>query len=342
MKMGHLLKEKRESLNLTLEDVSDHLKISIRILKAIEDENLVDYPPPTILKGFIRSYKKYLKMEKVDASEDQEATQTAKEVWPVDPKNDPSHFEVDEELTLSSWLKWTFAGLLLVVGAVGVRIYQKYESEVYEPQTQKIESAEFQNEKQNEKTVSENTLNDKNENNLNQTAPLQESATTSTEAASKVDQLSTHPEDVKVVTSEPPVDQINEASIKKDLPSQGVSNEASSAPVSVDQKKTPTSDPIATQEEKKELPLSLDQPEIRFLPKEMIIEAKKNMTFTLKKEGASPLVKNLEAGKFYLFREEKPFRLESPDGTSMRVIMNGRIFYKAGSQDGPVILEIRE
>lgn len=63
---GALLKSKRESSNLSLSEVALATKINPKILAAIEKGDESNLPAKTFLKGFVRSYALFLKMD-VDA-----------------------------------------------------------------------------------------------------------------------------------------------------------------------------------------------------------------------------------------------------------------------------------
>lgn len=60
---GSLLKEKRESSNLSISEVALATKINPKILAAIENGDTENLPAKTFLKGFIRSYAVFLKMD---------------------------------------------------------------------------------------------------------------------------------------------------------------------------------------------------------------------------------------------------------------------------------------
>lgn len=62
-KIGDLLKVEREKKGLSLHEVGIGLKINPKILKAIEDGDTANLPAKTFLRGFIRSYALYLKMD---------------------------------------------------------------------------------------------------------------------------------------------------------------------------------------------------------------------------------------------------------------------------------------
>lgn len=60
MDIGSKLKEKRQELGFSLEDVSSKTLINIKYLDAIENNRFADIPAKTILIGFLRNYSKVL------------------------------------------------------------------------------------------------------------------------------------------------------------------------------------------------------------------------------------------------------------------------------------------
>lgn len=63
MTAGQILKDKRTSLGLSIQDVSVATKINARVLKAIEDGQKENLPSRSFVRGFIRSYAQYLKLD---------------------------------------------------------------------------------------------------------------------------------------------------------------------------------------------------------------------------------------------------------------------------------------
>ncbi|MCR4667317.1 MAG: DUF4115 domain-containing protein [Desulfovibrio sp.] len=57
---GARLREERENRGLSLEDVANSLKISVRMLRALEDGDREKFPHVAYAKGFIRSYATFL------------------------------------------------------------------------------------------------------------------------------------------------------------------------------------------------------------------------------------------------------------------------------------------
>ena len=94
--MGALLRAERERRGLSIEDVSAHLKISVRKLRALEDGDASAMPHPAYVKGFVRSYATYLGMATSEVVEAMQVVsshmpETAEEnVRPVRPAPAPS------------------------------------------------------------------------------------------------------------------------------------------------------------------------------------------------------------------------------------------------------------
>jgi len=60
---GELLKSERIHKNLSIQDVAHALKLSSRIVQAIENGNVDELPAKTFVRGFVKSYADYLKMD---------------------------------------------------------------------------------------------------------------------------------------------------------------------------------------------------------------------------------------------------------------------------------------
>lgn len=59
---GSFLKKVRESLQITLEELSEKTKISKSYIKAIEDENFAKLPAPVYIRGFVTQIARTLKL----------------------------------------------------------------------------------------------------------------------------------------------------------------------------------------------------------------------------------------------------------------------------------------
>jgi len=60
---GHYLKKEREKKNISLRDVSRNTRVREHFLEAIEEDRYDLLPPPTFVKGFLRSYAKYVGLD---------------------------------------------------------------------------------------------------------------------------------------------------------------------------------------------------------------------------------------------------------------------------------------
>ena len=64
--LGQKIREARIAKNLSLESVSGHLHIAVKILEAIEEGNPEKGPSPVFLRGLVRTYCHYLGIDKTD------------------------------------------------------------------------------------------------------------------------------------------------------------------------------------------------------------------------------------------------------------------------------------
>ncbi len=67
--LGKLLKETRESKNITLEQIDKDLKIKPRYIEAIEAENFEIFPSMPMARGFIKNYAAYLDLNPAEVLE---------------------------------------------------------------------------------------------------------------------------------------------------------------------------------------------------------------------------------------------------------------------------------
>jgi cytoskeletal protein RodZ len=60
---GEILKRTRESKNLTIETVNRDTKISVNVIRALEQDDMDTFSSETYLKGFLKNYARYLKLD---------------------------------------------------------------------------------------------------------------------------------------------------------------------------------------------------------------------------------------------------------------------------------------
>ena len=64
--LGQKIREARIAKNLSLESVSGHLHIAVKILEAIEEGDPEKGPTPVFMRGLVRTYCQYLGIDKTD------------------------------------------------------------------------------------------------------------------------------------------------------------------------------------------------------------------------------------------------------------------------------------
>jgi DnaJ-class molecular chaperone len=60
---GADLNKIRTELEISLEEIADNTKVQIGMLRAIEEENMELFPPAVYLRGFLKSYARYLQID---------------------------------------------------------------------------------------------------------------------------------------------------------------------------------------------------------------------------------------------------------------------------------------
>ena len=77
---GRILSRRREELGMTINDVSEVLRLSTKQIMSLEDNNYQDLPGATYVRGYLRSYARFLKLDESlvieEESVGQDSTQT--------------------------------------------------------------------------------------------------------------------------------------------------------------------------------------------------------------------------------------------------------------------------
>jgi cytoskeleton protein RodZ len=292
MTIGEKLKQRRNELGLSLEDISDQIKISPKILEKIESGDQNHGVAPAILKGFVRSYIRHLKLD--------DNLILPMEVKLKEPVKKPAMEGVHdrEEGSTFSWLKWIVTGGALIGIAIGIKLIQKYQAETYES----------------------NIVTEKQISTENLVAPSE----TSNQDLLKSSNLVSEPSSPSITQVSNPSDNLNSKSSEAE-PLAEVS--------SLEPQPTPTP-PTA------QLTTSAPAPDI--LTREVILEAKRNTSVRIKPQDKIAIEKQLQGGKFYLFKETVPFSIKGEDSGAIQIIVNGRILHTPKNSGQPVNLEIKE
>ncbi len=121
--IGELLRSRRETLGLTLDQVHADLRIPVRYLRALEEDRLEVFPAPHYARGFLRSYATYLGLDpaallpRVPAPAVPSTTDlTARGRVPIQPARREARWP-----RLLRWVLFTLAIGLLLVGYVVYR-----------------------------------------------------------------------------------------------------------------------------------------------------------------------------------------------------------------------------
>ena len=110
---GSMLRDARVAKKLRLEDVSQHLRISVKQVEALEGDNYAALPEPVIVRGFIRNYARMLDIDagpilyayKLNVPElAQPCTMQSRINMPM--------ISQDKQ----SWTKYVVASVLLIIG----------------------------------------------------------------------------------------------------------------------------------------------------------------------------------------------------------------------------------
>ena len=134
VELGAALRVEREKRGLDMEDAANRLKISARLLRALEEGDETSLPPLAYTKGFIRSYASYVGLSAEEVSEALGALEAASE--PVAPQN---VYEPEMVLTPRRNLKPILAGLFMVcVVAVVLGAWQQGVFDFLSRQTRRL------------------------------------------------------------------------------------------------------------------------------------------------------------------------------------------------------------
>jgi len=122
-KMGEVLREKREENNLTVEDVSNRLRLSVRQIEALETNNFASFPEAMMTRGFIRNYARFLEIDP------EPLLQAYREYVPSESPHSLSLHSANVQLPINGQRSWgKYIALLVVIALLvgGWIIYEDY------------------------------------------------------------------------------------------------------------------------------------------------------------------------------------------------------------------------
>ena len=121
---GQKIREARIAKNLSLESVSGHLHIAVKILEAIEEGDAKKGPKPVFLRGLVRTYCQYLGIDKNDVVDKIEQHLKSDATGKQELKTLKPIFEIKESHPIRNIL------VLLVLIAGGYLLYATYSYQI--------------------------------------------------------------------------------------------------------------------------------------------------------------------------------------------------------------------
>ena len=304
---GELLKTERLKKNYTVAEVASSLKLSSRIITSIESGSVDDLPAKTFIRGFVKSYAQFLKLDSDlilrQFLEEMGSTQPLPKVLPPlsaadqakskvsKTKSSPTattNLDINQDSKKKTLIYSSMAAVLLVVILVVKNIIEKYQKEsIVDPiaTTQILTQPTAQPLPQ-----SENVL-----------APaISTQLTESNKAMSSVSPAQNDPQDLKA-TEKIPEDSISAMSITTSSPN--------------------------------DFEPSLGQ------PIELIVEAKKDAEFFYAKGNTKTFTRvKLATKEIQVIRSPSGLHLKAEDGSVLRLILNGVDKGQASASNKPVRL----
>lgn len=121
--VGAALRAGREAAGLSLNEVADRLKLSLRQLEAIERDDFDALPGATFVRGFVRNYARFLEIDPAPlmAALDGHFPSAANEVANLarEEQEAPHETGVDER-NPNRWMVWALVGVVLGAAALWI------------------------------------------------------------------------------------------------------------------------------------------------------------------------------------------------------------------------------
>lgn len=153
LETGQILKQGREKQNLSVQEVALNTKINPRVIKAIETGETENLPPKSFLRGFVKTYAEYLKLD-VDAVLDSFQKEMGSTLHQPKPNSSDGHSSVKSlSITQSITTK-----TLVVIGIVVLitiilmvrQLVEKYEKDRITPEIpEKVAELQPESKKEN-------------------------------------------------------------------------------------------------------------------------------------------------------------------------------------------------
>lgn len=362
-KAGEILREKREAQGLGLQEVASILKINQKTLTAIERGETDGVLNKAFVKGFIRSYATYLKLDpkellllyqhetgegtklvysseetSVETAADENSSVTQEEVKPT-PAPIPIEIKpkVQKQIPFhapdnsQSYLLVGLLGLVVVLSvAFAIKATMKrYKNEaIVIPQPNIIQNSDQINMPAPAKPVTEEEMKA-----LNTPAPDATALLTPAPADASAAPMSTMADSTKpqqsVETDEKPKAEdkpkVEAVAPKKEEPKPVVAEQPKPAPTA----QTAVASPSPEKEEKPTVVATAVS------SKEVIVESAGEVSVAYSMDGKTQTIQ-LKKDQVHTFKGKGPIKLQISDGQLVNVNVNGRDIGKPSTQAGPV------
>lgn len=311
---GLLLKTQREKLGLSINDISLATKISPRILRALEEGQNDALPPKSFVRGFIRSYAAYLKLdpkELVEAFEQSETlskatgSSTTTSTDESAPELKPQRTDVAKIERPSSTSNFVIVSVIivLVILIFGIKkVVDRYAQESVVPSAEQVKNLSGAPINPEPTTKPADEEKDKKE------------ADAKADAAADAKDEKEAAEAPKV--TEAPTSTPTPTAIPSPTPTATPSPTPTPTPTA-----TPSPTPTATPTPK---PSSTPSPTpAAARPQEVIIEALDQVEVTIRVDGGSSTKIKLKPESIHTIKAKKDVQLEISDGGLVNIIHNG-------------------
>jgi cytoskeleton protein RodZ len=303
--LGQLLKSEREKKGLSLQEIALSLKINVRILRSIEEGDESQLPARPFLKGFVRSYAQFLKLDVVEiltllqkefdqssgvttttadvSGESSVKSAPAKSVQNSIPKvtHDPALEGLQDG---PKWYYLVGAGILVLLIVLAIKIIEKYQAESTIAETAVTELQAEEPSTTVLDVLAIETTSTISESPETQQTPMESTSTTLTPTTTLVTTTTVAPTTTLAPTTTTTL-----------------------APTTTTtQANTTTSSTLDSR------------------PTEVIVEATSNVTlrFSISNDRWENLT--LNPGQIHVFRSRTGVQIEASDGGALKLIVNGR------------------
>lgn len=325
-KLGDLLKSEREKRGLSLHEIGMNLKINSKVLKAIEEGDEKNFPAKTFLRGFVKSYAQYLRLdvnqvlqmfqdefgstrpEEPKKSEVSSTVSTTVTAPSVSMKQESSSLRRSEDAALpevSSSRIYTIVGaiVLLMLIAFVAKMMDKYQKESEVSTTEVIAAVEGEA----PPTTTESTLPaEVSGSGTGDTSTTSITSTTLTGAAAVVVTTSTTSTSTSTTTS---------TTVKATTTTTTSTTTTTKASTTTTVRATTTTTTV---------PGGSTTTTLRSRATEVIVEALNRVTVKFVLNGGATESIELSPDQVHTFRSRGTIQLDINDGGAVNIIVNGR------------------